>query len=212
MPTALATLPLASTIAATRPNAISAQYATEVKPRTTPARGAAATAIAAVETVPPTNEPMAVTASERRPGAALPGHGVAIQAGDDRSGLARHVQQDRGGRAAVLRAMENAGQQDQRGFGRHAEGQRQQQRDGGDRPQTRQHARQRADQHAQEAEAEIDRRERHAEAKPQAAQQVLHALRPPRAQTQRGQARPRLAPRRCCASCAGWRTGSARRC
>jgi hypothetical protein len=135
---------------------------------------------------------MAVTASERRPGAALPGHGVAIQAGDDRSGLARHVQQDRGGRAAVLRAMENAGQQGQRGFGRHAEGQRQQQRDGGDRPQTRQHARQRADQHAQEAEAEIDRRERHAaEAKPQAAQQVLHALRPPRAQTQRGQAAAR---------------------
>ena len=49
---------------------------------------------------------------QRRAGAALLRHLVAVDAGDDRRGFARHVDEDRGGRAAILRAVEDAGQHD----------------------------------------------------------------------------------------------------
>ena len=52
--------------------------------------------------------------AERRPGAALARHLMAVERGDDRRRFARDVDQDRGGRAAVLRAVIDAGQHDQR--------------------------------------------------------------------------------------------------
>ena len=55
---------------------------------------------------------------ERGAGAAIARHGVAVDAGDDRGGFARQVDQDRGGRATVLRAVIDAGQHDQRSHGR----------------------------------------------------------------------------------------------
>src|SRR5262249_13202246 len=50
---------------------------------------------------------------ERRPRAALPRHLIAVDAGHHRGGLARQVDQDGGGRAAVLRAVIDAGEHDQ---------------------------------------------------------------------------------------------------
>ena len=50
--------------------------------------------------------------AERRAGAALPRHLVAVDGGDDGRRFARDVDQDRGGRAAVLRAVIDAGQHD----------------------------------------------------------------------------------------------------
>ena len=62
-----------------------------------------------------------------RAGAALLRHRMAVEAGDDRGRLARHVDEDRGGRAAILRAVEDAGQHDHRRGRLQAEGERQQQ-------------------------------------------------------------------------------------
>ena len=86
--------------------------------------------------------------AQRGTGAALLGHRVAVDAGHHRGGFARDAQQDRGGRAAILRAVIDAGQHDDR-LGRiEPEGERQQDRDAGERPDAGQHADQRADQAA----------------------------------------------------------------
>jgi hypothetical protein len=77
---------------------------------------------------------------QRRPGSALACHRVAVDRGDHRRGLARQVDQDRGGRAAVLRTVVDAGQHDQRRRGIQRVDRRQQHRDRGGRPETRQHA------------------------------------------------------------------------
>src|SRR5712691_9411723 len=54
------------------------------------------------------------TMSEKySPGPALPRHLMTVEAGDHRSRLSRDVDQHRGGRAAVLRAVINAGEHDQ---------------------------------------------------------------------------------------------------
>ena len=73
-------------------------------------------------------------------------------AGDHRRRLARNVDQDRRGRAAVLRAVIDAGEHDQRADRRQPEGDRQQHGDGGDRADAGQHADQRADQRTDQAE------------------------------------------------------------
>ena len=88
--------------------------------------------------------------AQRRAGAALPGHGVAVDAGHHRGGFARDAQQDRGGRAAVLRAVIDAGQHHDRLGGVEPEGERQQDADAGERADARQHPDQRADQAAEE--------------------------------------------------------------
>ena len=88
--------------------------------------------------------------AERRAGAALLRHGVAVDAGHHRGGLARNPHQDRGGRAAVLRAVIDAGQHDDRLGGVEAEGHRQQDADAGERTDAGQHADQRADHAAEE--------------------------------------------------------------
>ena len=100
--------------------------------------------------------------AERHAGAALLGHLVAVQRGDHRRRLAGDVDQDGGGGAAVLRAVVDAGQHDQRADRIDAEGDRQQHGDGGDRPHAGQHADQRADQAADEAEGDVPQRERDA--------------------------------------------------
>ena len=150
--TALSTEPCASTTAATRPSTISEKYSGAPNDWPTLASGGAKAAISAVATQPAKNE-RERRDRQRRAGAALPRHLVAVDAGDDRRGLARQVDQDRGGRAAVLRAVEDAGQHDQAGHRLEMEGQRQQHRDGGDRADAGQHADQRADQRADEREA-----------------------------------------------------------
>ena len=65
---------------------------------------------------------------------------MAVERGDDRGRLARDVDQDRRGRAAVLRAVIDAGEHDHGGRRIEIEGQRQQHRDGRDRADARQHA------------------------------------------------------------------------
>ena len=52
---------------------------------------------------------------KRRAGPALAGHLVAVDRGDGGRGFARHVDQDRRGRAAILGAVIDAGEHDQRG-------------------------------------------------------------------------------------------------
>jgi hypothetical protein len=62
---------------------------------------------------------------------ALPCHLVSVKGGDHRGGLTWQVDQDGGGRAAVLGAVEDARQHDQRRYRRQAERGRQQHGDGG---------------------------------------------------------------------------------
>ncbi len=109
---------------------------------------------------------------ERRPGAALPRHLVAVDAGHDRGGFARQVDQDGGGRAAVLGAVVDAGQHDQRADRRHAVGDRHQHRDGAERADAGQHADQRADRDADQAIEQVLQRERDAEAEDQIVEEI----------------------------------------
>ena len=89
--------------------------------------------------VPATKEPMAAVASAWAARAGL-GHLVALDRGDHRGGLARGVQQDRGGRAAVHAAVVDAGEHDERAGRLQGVGDRQQQRDGHGRADAGQHA------------------------------------------------------------------------
>jgi hypothetical protein len=122
--------------------------------------------------------------SERRDaqggaGAPLLRHRVAVQRGDDRRGLARDVHQDGCGRAAVLGAVIDAGEHDQRRQGVEPERNRQQHGDGRDRSDARQDSDQRAEQAADQREAEILERQRRAEARCEILQRIdLHPSAP----------------------------------
>ena len=116
--------------------------------------------------------------AERHAGAALAGHLVAVERRDDGGRLARDVDQDRRGRAAVLGAVIDAGQHDQCAGGIEPEGDRQQHGDGGDGTDAGQHADQRADETAQEGEAEILQAQRDAEAKAQVGDKITHQILP----------------------------------
>ena len=100
---------------------------------------------------------------ERGPGAAVARHLVAVERGDDGGRLARNVDQDRGGRAAVLGAVIDAGEHDQGGRRVEPEGERQQHRHRRHRPDPRQHADQRAEKAADEAIERVLPGERDAE-------------------------------------------------
>ena len=89
--------------------------------------------------------------AERGAGAALQRHLVAVDAGHHRARFAGHADQHRGQRAAVLRAVVDAGEQDDRRGRVGAEGERQQQRDRRRRADARQHADHLPHQHAEEA-------------------------------------------------------------
>ena len=93
--------------------------------------------------------------AERRPGAALARHLVAVERGDDRRRFTRDVDQDRRGRAAVLRAVIDAGQHDQRRRRTEVERERQQHRHRRHRTDAGQHADQRAEEAADEAIDEV---------------------------------------------------------
>ena len=116
--------------------------------------------------------------AERHAGAALAGHLVAVERGDHGGRLAGNVDQDRRGRAAVLGAVVDAGQHDQRAGRIEPEGDRQQHGDGGDRPDAGQHADQRADEAAEEGEAEVLQAERDAEAEAQVGEEITHQILP----------------------------------
>ena len=146
---ALISEPEASTTAPIRPSTISEKYSAGPNLKATSVSGAAKAARISVPTQPAKNEPMPAAASAG-PGAALPGHLVAVDAGDHRGRFARQVDQDGGGGAAVLRAVVDAGQHDQRRHRRQRVGGRQQHGDGGDRADAGQHADQRAEQAADE--------------------------------------------------------------
>ncbi len=88
--------------------------------------------------------------AKRRAAAAFPCHRIAVDAGHHRGGFARYAQQDRRGRAAVLRAVVDAGQHHDRIGGVEPERQRQQDADTGERSDARQHADQRSDDAADE--------------------------------------------------------------
>ena len=125
---------------------------------------------------------------QRRAGAALARHRVAVDAGHHRRGLARDAHQDRGGRAAVHGAVVDAGQQHDRRGRRQAEGHRQQQADAGERPQPRQHADQGADDAAEHGIGQHRRLQRDREAESEVVQGFDHGapfLEAPRPERQR---------------------------
>ena len=136
MAIALTTEPCASTTAATRPSTISEKYSGAPNDWPTLASGGAN--IAMIDGRHRAGEERAERRDrERRAGAALARHLVAVDAGDHRGGFARQVDQNGRGRAAVLRAVEDAGEHDQSRHRLEVEGERQQHRDGRDRPDAR---------------------------------------------------------------------------
>ena len=179
MAIALSTEPLASTTAKIRPSTISEKYSAGPNSSARPVSGAPSAATSTVATQPAKNEPMAAidSAAPARP---CLRHLVAVESGDHRGGLARNVDQDRGGRAAVLRAVIDAGEHDQRADRRQAEGDRQQHRDGGDRADAGQHADQGADQRAEQTEHDIVRLWLRPQSPSRVREKVRHDLRLPR--------------------------------
>ena len=108
---------------------------------------------------------------ERRSATPALGHLVALDRGRHRRGLARRVEQDRRRRPAVHPAEVDAGEHDE-GAGRlfEVEGDREQQRDRQRRPDPRQHADERAEQHAERRERQVLRRQDGSEAVDQVAE------------------------------------------
>ena len=150
MAIALSSDPCASTTAPIRPSTMSEKYSAGPNLSASSASGGANAAISSVATRAG-EERAEGRDRERRAGLALARHLVAVEAGDDRRRLARQVEQDRRRRAAVLRAVVDAGEHDQRRHRRQRVGHRQQHRDGRDRADAGQHADQRAEQDADEA-------------------------------------------------------------
>ncbi len=97
---------------------------------------------------------------QRRPGAALLRHGVAVERRHHGGGLARHVDEDCRRRAAVLGAVEDARQHDQARDRLQIERQGKHQRDRRDRTDSRQHPDQRAAETADQAYQQVGRRQR----------------------------------------------------
>ena len=185
-----------------RPRHISAKYSGDENCSAKSATGGATSVSSRTPTVPATNEAIAAmpSAGPARPLRAI---GVAVDAGDDRGRLARDVEQDRGGRAAVFRAVIDAGQHDDAAGRIHLERQRQQQRDRGRRAEPRQDADDGAEEAADETPQQIGRLKRDRETVQQSAEHVhvrTRTRRPgaPRSrQTEtRDRSRARRSPRR----------------
>jgi hypothetical protein len=103
--------------------------------------------------------------AERRAGPATLRHRIAVDARHHGGGLARDAHEDRCGRAAVLRAVIDAGEHDH-GLGRvEAEGERQQNADAGQRTDPGENADQRANQAADERVPQDVRLQRDGEAR-----------------------------------------------
>ena len=103
-------------------------------------------------------------------------HLVAVEAGDHRRRFARHVEQDGRRRPAVLGAVVDAGEHDERGHRLQRVGRGQQHRDGRDGPDAGQHADQRAEQQADERVDEVDRRQRDPETQGEVAEEFHVAI------------------------------------
>ena len=101
---------------------------------------------------------------EGRPGPALPRHLIAVHGGDHRGHLARHVDEDGGGRAAVHGAVVDGGEHDDGRRRRQERCERQQDGDARGGPDAGQHADQRPQDRANQSEEEVLRRERLGEA------------------------------------------------
>ena len=116
-----------------------------------------------VAIVPATKEPIAAVASAApaRPCLAIL---LPSMRGDHGAGLARRVEQDRGRRAAVHRAVVDAGKEDHRRGGLDLQRDRQQHRHRRGRADAGQHADGRADGAAEQAPQQVDRRARRDEA------------------------------------------------
>ena len=112
--------------------------------------------------------------AERHAGAPLLGHLMAVERGDHRCRLAGDVDEDGRGRAAVLGAVVDAGQHDERAGRIDAEGDRQQHGDGGDRADARQHADQRADEATDEAQRQVLERQRNRHPQRQVVEEIDH--------------------------------------
>ncbi len=112
---------------------------------------------------------------QRHPGASLARHLVAVEGGDHGGRLARHIDQNRRGRTAVLRTIVDTGQHDQCGNRRQGEGDRQQHGDGCCRAQARQDADQRAEKDAGQTVEQIHRRHRRRQADSEIGQE-FHGL------------------------------------
>ena len=132
MATAFSGAPCASTTAPVRPSTIRLKYSAALNLSASQVIGALAVAIT-IGRDGAGKERCDRRDRERGTGAALLRHLMPVEAGDDGRGFARHIDQDRRGRAAILRAVENAGEHDQRRCRLQGECERQQDRDGGDR-------------------------------------------------------------------------------
>ena len=174
MPSACSSEPLASTIEATRPSTISEKYSAGPNFSATSASGGANSAISSVADRA-REERADGGRGEREAGLALPRHLIAVERRHHRGRFARQVDQDGRGRAAVLRAVIDAGQHDQRRHRRQPEGDRQQHRDGGDRAEAGQHADRGAEEHADQAIQEVRQAERSLGAEPQIAESSMAA-------------------------------------
>jgi hypothetical protein len=113
---------------------------------------------------------------ERLAGLAAPGHRVAVERGHHRARVARHVEKDGRDAAAVLGAVVDTGEQDERALRRQAEavGDRQQDRDPVDRADAGQRADQRAEEAAAKDEHEVERGEGDGEAGAEPGQDFHH--------------------------------------
>src|SRR5262249_5967206 len=187
MATALSTEPLASTTAKIRPSTISEKYSAGPEQQRGAGRGRARG---------PHQPRRHATCKERAdrgdgergPGAALPRHLVAVEAGNDGGGFTWDVDQHRGGRAAVLRTVVNAREHDQRADRRQAKGDRQQHRNGGDRADAGQNADQSSNESAKAAAQDIEWIGRDVEAQPEVREKIRHDLLTPESV----EARPKL--------------------
>ena len=162
---ALISEPDASTTAPIRPSTISEKYSAGPNLKASSVSGGANAAMT-MRAHAAGEERAQAGGGQRGAGAALARHLVAVDRGHHRGRLARHVDQDGGGRAAVLRAVVDAGQHDQRRRRVERVDRRQQHRDRRHRPEAGQHADQRAEQAADEGVQQVLEREGDAEAEP----------------------------------------------
>ena len=105
----------------------------------------------------------------------LPRHLVAVDAGHHGGSLARQVGEDRGGRAAIARAVIDAGEHDERAIRRQPEGERQQHGNRHQRADAGDHADEGAERDAGEAVEEVPGGEGDAEAERQIVDQAHSA-------------------------------------
>ena len=190
MPIALSSDPWASTIDATSPSTMSAKYSAGPNARASSASAGPASASSRVAIVPATNEAMAAVAraTPARPWRARGCPSRAVTTEEDSSG---QVDQDGGGRAAVLGAVVDAGQHDQRRDRRQGEGRRQQHRDGGHRPQPGQDAHQGAEQDADEADGQVGEGHGRLQAQRQVGEELHGEVYPPNQEPKMGMGTPR---------------------